>query len=302
MSGSNATVNSVRGTSTLVRPRFEPGMLLQHEDLDQLSAYTRELNQLMFRSLFGCGVVCGLVVKTDQSCGKDYIVVGSGLALDSCGNPIYLPKDQRVVIDEHCDQNLAPPLWVILCRTSKCCAPRTAICASDDDETTSVCTREREGFEIRVVRRRPLCVCQCESPDDQAGAPDDAADDAADDGYPDDGTPDAIAARNATRSVDPRLDCYRDHYLGQCGCDCDDCAGGSCDCDCVLLALLERDEVGDPWTADHSVRRFIRPLLMRDPQVASESRARAAAQVPMVVAAVTKPKEKSDKPKRKDDG
>ena len=38
MSGTNSTVPSSRGTSTLVRPRFGPGMLLQHEDLDQLGA------------------------------------------------------------------------------------------------------------------------------------------------------------------------------------------------------------------------------------------------------------------------
>ena len=67
-------------------------MLLQHEDLEQLNVYTRELNRLMFRSLFGCGVVCGLVVGTDVKCGKVNVTVGSGLALDCQGDPIYVPQ------------------------------------------------------------------------------------------------------------------------------------------------------------------------------------------------------------------
>ena len=72
-------------------------MLLQHEDLEQLNVYTRELNRLMFRSLFGCGVVCGLVVGTDVKCGKVNVTVGSGLALDCQGDPIYVPQPQSIV-------------------------------------------------------------------------------------------------------------------------------------------------------------------------------------------------------------
>ena len=53
MSGTNATISRTKGTSSLVRPRFEPGMLLQHDDLELMSSYTRELNRLMFRSMFG---------------------------------------------------------------------------------------------------------------------------------------------------------------------------------------------------------------------------------------------------------
>ncbi len=154
MSGTNGTVNRITGTSTLVRARFEPGMLLQHDDLEQMSTYTRELNRLMFRSLFGCGVVCGLKVTPTRDCGKDAIVIGAGLALDGCGDPIYVPKDVSLTIDEHCQPG-KDPLWVQLCRTSKCCSPRTATCGCDDEETSSVCAREREGYEIRIVRDQP---------------------------------------------------------------------------------------------------------------------------------------------------
>ena len=161
MSGANVTLNTAKGLSTLVRPRFGPGMLLQHEDLEQLNVYTRELNRLLFRSLFGCGVVCGLVVTSEQKCGQGRITVGAGLALTCDGDPIYVPKDQSVVIDEKCDPNIKAPLWVVLCGTVKCCAPRTSMCPNDDEETTSVCTREREGWEIRVVSQEPTCVCRC---------------------------------------------------------------------------------------------------------------------------------------------
>jgi hypothetical protein len=264
MSGTNATVNSIRGMSTLVRPKFEPGMLLQHEDLDGLSTYTRELNRLMFRSLFGCGVVCGLVVETDESCGKGYIGVGSGLALDCSGDPIYVPKDQRVAIDEECDPDLRGPLWVILCRTTKSCAPRTSLCGCDDDETTSVSTRERDGYEIRVVRQLPRCVCQCQL----------AAEVKTSKKRP---VASSVAQRDSAANpcyCAERLPCHADHYDGKCGCDCDDCDSGACDCDCVLLAKLTREVGKVEWTADHRVRRFIRPVLMRDPQVAWENEQR----------------------------
>src|SRR4029453_41257 len=159
-----------KGTSTLVRPRFAPGMLLQHEDLDQLSTYTRELSRLLFRSFFGCGVVCGLVVKTDPKCGEDTIVVGAGLGLDCAGDPIYVPKDVRVVLDENCEPNPNDVLWVVLCATTKCCAPRAPMCPSDDDDDEiASCTRERAGFEIRVVAERPKCACSWVRDDGNGG-------------------------------------------------------------------------------------------------------------------------------------
>lgn len=253
MSGTNDTINSVPGLSTLVRPRFGPGMLLQHEDLEELTGYSRELNRLLLRSLFGCGVVCGLVVETSEKCGKGYILVGAGVAIDCAGDLIHVPKDQKVAIDEHCDPELKAPLWVVLCRTSKCCAPRTSMCA--DDDTTSMCTREREGYEIRVMRKAPTCACGCSEPNEKKYHYDDDC-----------------------WCVDPMLPCYEDHYAGKCGCTCQECAGGRCDCDCVLLARLDReqdDKKNDVWVADHRVRRFVRPVLMRDPQVYLEETARA---------------------------
>jgi hypothetical protein len=248
MSANNATINSLKGMSTLVRARFGPGMLLQHEDLEQLQTYTRELSRLMFRSLFGCGVVCGLVVEAKpDNCGKIVVTVGAGLALGCSGDPIYLPKDQSLLLDEQCAGDIPTPLWVILCATTKCCAPRPSMCASDEEESSSACTRERDGFEIRIVRELPKCICGCLEP------------------YSD--------FQSECGCVDPHHPCYSSHYEGKCKCN----AGEDCDCccDCVLLAKLTRPE-DQTWMVDHSVRLFKRPVLIADPQVALE-RARATA-------------------------
>jgi hypothetical protein len=255
MNTNNQPLAMAKGTSTLARAKFGPGMLLQHDDLEQLTVYTRELNRLMFHSLFGCGVVCGLVVGVEVKCGKVYVTVGSGLALDCQGDPVYVPKPQSIVLDEDCKPDIPSRLWVMLCGTEKCCAPRTSMCASDEDEANSVCTRERDGFEIRIVRTRPQCTCGCPEP------------------VPQDQT--QALVDDKCKCVNPEDKCYVDHYAGKCGCNCEDCA--SCDCDCVLLARLDRsgDDPNYPvWTADHRVRRFVRPVLMRDPQVWIEEEAR----------------------------
>jgi hypothetical protein len=273
MTSNNQPLATAKGTSTLVRAKFGPGMLLQHEDLEQLNVYTRELNRLMFRSLFGCGVVCGLVVDTEVKCGKVNVLVGSGLALDCQGDPIYVPKPVSIVLDEECDPHIDSPLWVVLCGTEKCCAPRTSVCASDEDESPSVCTRERDGYEIRIVRHRPHCVCSCPGRDEEHPRRDPA-------GKMQEQQQvemrqelsDKMRERsdNKCKCADPKP-CHEDHYAGKCGCDCEDCA--NCDCDCVLLARLDKcgnDPNHPEWRTDHRVRRFVRPVLMRDPQVEIE--------------------------------
>src|SRR4029079_13682919 len=58
--------------------------------------------------------------------------------------------------------------------------------------------------------------------------------------------------------------CYEDHYDGKCGCY----AGEGCDCSCgvILLAQVTRPpEAGTTSGVEHILRRFIRPVLMRDP-------------------------------------
>lgn len=256
MNKQNVTVASHKEKSTLVRPKFGPGMLLQHEDLDLMSTYTQELSRLMFRSLFGCGVICGLVVKTQSACGKIDVIVEAGVGLDCSGYPIYVQREQRFTLDDKCDSMPKGPLWVVLCGTTTCCAPRTSLCASDDDEATAVCTRERDGFEIRVVGgERPKCTCSCPGQDDNTTS----------------GSAEVRYDKESIcKCVDPCSPYYVDHYAGKCSCSCGDCS--DCECKCILLARLKKCNGGETveWDVDHSVRRFIRPVLMRDPQVEIE--------------------------------
>ena len=259
MNKTNKVVASTMDTSTLVRAKFGPGMLLQHEDLALLNEYTRELSRLLFRSFFGCGVICGLVVKKPEvdNCNKVYVTVTAGLALDCSGDPVHVPKDMRFALDENCYPDLPDKLWVVLCGTTKNCAPRTSMCSDDDDKTTSVCTRERDMFEIRVVSARPKCACGCDESK-----------------Y----TSTTGESEDYCWCADPTLDCHADHYDGKCGCNCGD--GSNCDGECILLAQLVKnnDNKEHPWSVDHRVRRFIRPVLMRDPQVVVEELARKETQ------------------------
>jgi hypothetical protein len=272
------------GLASLVRPHFTAGLLLQDDDLTAGVTYTRTLSRLMFRTLFGCGVMCGLKVTVDDppvdKCGNFTLLVEKGLALDCVGDPVEVPNDQSVTLN--CATDIGTELWVALRRYDKCCAPRTAVC-SEDAEPPSVCTRERDGFEIQVFSERP-CSCGCSrlaEPDvaNAAAAAAPAAPAAAT-------APKKAAAKKKTtaktanvagavaETVEPLPDeetdckcnhrhavgaCYHDFYEGKCPCEC-------CDCEWILLAVAERANTStDVWTVDHSVRRFIRPVLMRDP-------------------------------------
>jgi hypothetical protein len=265
MTANANVVDLVKGKSTLVRPRYSPGLLLRDDDLKVGVDYTRELSRLLFRSLFGCGVVCGLEVSAELQCGKLVVTVRSGVALSGIGDPIYVPEDTNVIVDPTCGKDIPPKLWVILCRTDKCCAPRSTVCGCEEEDSPSVCTREQETFEIRLVKVEPDdCACMCpEQPIPQASGTSD-------------GPPNA--APSECWCADPCA-CLKNHYAGECDCQC-------CDVDCVVLAVLtdmSRDPANpnaaggtgagtttNPWVPNHSVRRFVRPVLMRDPVVFKE--------------------------------
>jgi hypothetical protein len=270
MNAKSKIVDPVRGLSRLMWPCYSPGLLLQAEDLAQAVTYTRELSRLMFRTLFGCGVLCGLVVsKPKEACGKLMFTIDKGVALDCMGDPIEVPKQQTVSIDL-CTADGTPKqlgkLWFVLCRYDKCCAPRTTICAADDDQAPSVCTRERDGFEIRVIGgdNRPDCACGCDPAPASPPAPPPTPELAARSRQAS-RTKRALAAeaeaqdqgQGSADCVDCTNPCHTNHYAGNCPCDC-------CDCDCVILALASKPN--DVWCVDHSVRRFVRPVLMRDPR------------------------------------
>jgi len=271
MSANANIVNLAKGTSGLVRPRFSPGLLLRDDDLTTGVDYTRDLSRLLFRSLFGCGVVCGLEVTVEEKCGKLRVTVAPGVALNGMGDPIQVPQPMEILVDPTCGKEIPPKVWVILCRTEKCCAPRTTVCGCDEEDSASVCTREQDGFEIRLVQAvQEHCACLCK---EKALPPPPAP-------------RSAEGSKQTNREeehdcwcAEPCNPCYRTHYDGDCGCEC-------CEPNCVVLALLinaaaDKDyaksdaaqkaaKTGNPWIANHSVRRFVRPVLMRDPIVFRE--------------------------------
>src|SRR6478735_4600712 len=126
MSANSKVATLVTGNSSLMKPRFSPGLLLRDDDLNQGVDYTRDLSRLLFRTLLGCGVVCGLRVSSEYKCNQLVVSVAEGVALDCHGDPIHVPTTQPIPIDASCGQTILDEMWVIMKRTEKCRAPRAA--------------------------------------------------------------------------------------------------------------------------------------------------------------------------------
>jgi hypothetical protein len=308
MNPNTTTLASKKELSTLARPHYSPGLLLNDDDLSQAVDYTRDLSRLLFRSMLGCGVVCGLVVSADTECGKLVVKVAPGLALDGHGDPVHVKPDQSVPIDLSCNVSKPTRLWVLLRRFDKYCMARSTVCAPDDDEAPSVYTRLRDGFEISVVSERPACICGCAEPvattptpmptptptpppptdTDTDGKPAAAsmtgAKAEASKNVSKKHTVNGTSATTATSSTGGASNpggasspdgtngmnaatqgtCYEPHVAGVCACACQN------DEAWIVLARLDAPATQNEtkWRPDHSVRRFIRPALLVDPQPA----------------------------------
>ena len=77
------------------RPNYFAGHLLTDADLLLEQRYVREKRKLYHRSLHGSGVVCGLRLTCDHNCAGS-IFVGSGYAIDDCGNDLVLPEGRAL--------------------------------------------------------------------------------------------------------------------------------------------------------------------------------------------------------------
>jgi hypothetical protein len=275
---SDKPLKTAEGRGSLVRPRFTPGLLLLDEDLTAGVDYTRELSRLLFRNLFGCGVICGLKVSGQEATGRCLTVeVDTGLALDCAGDPIQVRQPQSLTIAATCDQALPAAVWVVLRRCEHDCMPRELACPPESGGQFAVKTRKIDCYEIAVLDHRPAHACGCAEPVATTPAPAPAP-------APAPGTKSAPVPARQTSEI-PQApadgsagsDCYKDHRNGICACDC--CS----DCEWVLLAKLTPPKGTGPagagatdtvpnqtppkviWTADYSVRRFIRPQLLPDP-------------------------------------
>jgi hypothetical protein len=275
-----AALITAEGRGSLVWPRFTPGLLLLDEDLTAGVDYTRELSRLLFRNLFGCGVICGLTVTGKEATGRCLTVaVDCGLALDCIGDPVQVRQPQSLTIMATCDKTLPSAVWVALRRREHDCMPRELACPPEAGGQSSAKTRTIDAYEIAVLDHRPAEACGCPgqpapppappAPPTGAGGTVTAAGAST--------APTRGRARAATTqsteatsgSTSTETDCYKDHRDGVCACDC--CAGS----EWVLLAKLTPPAAGSAtgdtvaWQADYSVRRFIRPALLPDPKLAS---------------------------------
>lgn len=286
---------SVTGDSTLVWPRYSPGLLLEDDDLSAAVTYTQSMVRLLFRSLFGCGVICGLDVKAEMSCNGTRVdaTIGKGVALDCLGHPIEVAKSTPITYKGDCDP-VPEWLWVVLCYRESCCRPKDVSCSADDDGQI-VQTRVKEGYEVRLYSRFPKCACSCEEPPEgtterRGSCCDDDDDD--EDAAPTPpaaqppppaaaaksrrtlvGTPEVAAADEAgetDKGRRPRLpdvcECYQDHLDGKCDCDC-------C-CPCVLIGKIHTTVTADGGdvdpkgtkpqglAVDRGGVRWIRPVLV----------------------------------------
>ncbi|MCV9961724.1 hypothetical protein OIU34_07390 [Pararhizobium sp. BT-229] len=245
-------IPKMAGLGTLERPLYSPGLLLEDEDLTSAVDYTRRLTQLMFSSLFGCGVICGLrIISAEKQCNGSLlkVVVSKGLGLDCFGNPIEVPSDQTVTYDPKC-KDFPPEIWVTACYVERHCAPRELSCAYDGGNERAF-TRHRAGFEIKLYGRRPDCACSCAKP--EAPPTHDHGDCCSSAG-------ESARAASAANPENGDWDCYADHMNGVCSC------GRGCNCIVIGKIDLSAEQDGALETAlefsDRSMVRQIRPVLM----------------------------------------
>jgi hypothetical protein len=312
-----AALITAEGRGSLVWPRFTPGLLLLDEDLTAGVDYTRELSRLLFRNLFGCGVICGLTVTGQEATGRCLTVaVDCGLALDCIGDPVQVRQPKSLTIMATCEKTLPGEVWVALRRCEHECMPRELACPPEAGGQSSAKTRAIDCYEIAVLDHRPAKACGCpgvvttpgtggQPPPTPGptgtGGPSTPTPGPTGTGGPSTPTPGPTGAGGqATPSPTPTVaggasttpargraaaaaaqptdaasgtpaqpDCYKDHKDGVCACDC--CAGS----EWVLLAKLTPPAAGSAttdtvsWNTDYSVRRFIRPMLLPDPKLAS---------------------------------
>ena len=267
-----AALITAEGRGNLVWPRFTPGLLLLDEDLTAGVDYTRELSRLLFRNLFGCGVICGLTVTGKEATGRCLTVdVDCGLALDCIGDPVQVRQLQSVTIIATCDKALPSAVWVALRRRAHDCMPRELACPPEAGGQSSAKTRTIDAYEIAVLDHRPASACGCPGqPAPPAPPPPPTV--SGEQSAPARGRARSAAAQPtdaAPGNPATETDCYKDHRDGVCACDC--CAGS----EWVLLAKLTPPAAGSAtgdtvnWHTDYSVRRFIRPALLPDPKLAS---------------------------------
>jgi hypothetical protein len=226
------TVVADAGNASLKRPKFSPGLLLEDSDLTRGIDYTRSMHSLLLRAMLGCGVICGFKVTFERTSHCTLLItVAKGIALDCSGALVELPSSRKLTLALTCENEAQTmDLWVMISRTERCCSPRDLMCCDDDEAGGSVATILHDGYLIDVRNTMPAGACSREQ---------------------------VAGELNEGAGLDELED-------GDCACDCSSDANSRI----VVLAKLTyvpEMEQGPTFTADHRVRRYIRPALRTDP-------------------------------------
>lgn len=168
--------------------QFTDGMLVTAEDLTAAMRYPLSVVQVLLKAFFGCGIVCGLDLKTGAEalppqpeqrdaagnmlsprppeCDADYMLtIEKGVALGCDGYPIEICGPLKIdLTPDPCRLDRRPKEMFIAIRrvTAAEAAARPCGCGSGGDTSGQQCTRVRDHALIQAFEedRLPKDICK----------------------------------------------------------------------------------------------------------------------------------------------
>jgi len=149
------------------RPRYFHGMLLEDRDFKDEQDYHAAKRRMLNRTLHGSGVVCGLELEAVPDSKE--IRITAGLALDCCGNEIWVGRDLKLdlskLLKTQSSQDAACPsddqaevnvrYVVIEYRETAVDPVSVYVPGGGCDQRTCEHSRTREGYCVRLVKNCP---------------------------------------------------------------------------------------------------------------------------------------------------
>ncbi len=247
------TPKQVIQPTSLQQVRFNDGMIVTAEDLQDAASYPLDVFKTLIRAFFGCGIVCGLKVKISAVAEQKEswcVEVKPGVALDCYGHPIELCKPIKFDFNEayQCDPNPPKCVCIAIRRYTTEEDPRPNPASSDEKGgQENDCTRVREHIMIKVFDPTDTCdkpknICMVDS-EDIGCCPDDEK-------YP--GYGDYPAKQgydtNSTQEHDKFCECIK-------CCPDKECCGDAW----VLLACIKLGDCGVECV-ENRLRKYVKPI------------------------------------------
>jgi hypothetical protein len=152
--------------------KFTDGMLVTAEDLNAATHYPLAVTQVLLRSYFGCGIVCGLKVTRPQGTAERSLIVeiDRGVALGCDGYPIELCKELRLDFSpDPCGCPAAPGTkvakYIAIRRiTATAAPPRECGCGPAAGEPGQQCSRFGDHVIVQAFDQEDLPAGICMQP------------------------------------------------------------------------------------------------------------------------------------------